>query len=266
MKNIWGFIYICLLLTIISCGQFKSSKEKTDFNEIEDVFDNQIWQLDGFPDSILVNKSIDDQSVNESNYSYNIIFKGDSCQFVGTRESEWLKLKKINDKEFKAYHEGEDIQFWEIKFVSNNKLLAREIFKRPEKIEIGKYVSYHKVKKPLTLDSLNNLIAEKLFAGEYKTIYNDTLKLDEKVILTKNFEVKGIMGIEKFYFLVSDDCCYPVFNAFGFQSKKGISQNHLSFKFENDTLKLSANNPVFLNGDFDHYEISKPRIKLQKVK
>jgi hypothetical protein len=261
-----SLIYFSLIMTV-SCGQNQSGNTATGQNDtlknsLTDLKGSQIWQLDYYPDSLLINRSINDNSGWESAYAYNIQFSEDSCQFIGWHESWWNRLKKTKDKEFKTI--GDETQYWELKFVSNEKLLMRQIYIREGKADIGKFAPYHKVDKLLTLDYLDRKIAKEMFAGTYHVITYDTLDCDKSVTLDSDFGVKGITGITSYSFETAIDWDFPVFNAFGF-NKKGESNNKgLSFRFSGDTLLIKDYKVIQKDDDFDHIEIAKTRIKMIK--
>lgn len=251
----------------ISCNPNQSGNTATGQNDtlknsLTDLKGFQIWQLDYYPDSILINRSINDNSGWESAYAYNIQFSEDSCQFIGWHESWWNRLKKTKDKEFKTI--GDETQYWELKFVSNEKLLMRQIFIRDGKADIGQFVPYHKVDKLLTIDYLDHKIAKEIFAGTYSVLFNDTFDCEKTVVLDGNFGVKGIKGIANYNFETAIDWDFPVFNAFGFTKKGDQVNKGLSFKFSGDTLLIKDYKLIYDNGDFDHVEISKTRIKMIK--
>lgn len=261
-----SLIYFSLIMAV-SCGQNKSGNTTTRQNDtlknsVTDLKGFQIWQLDYYPDSILINRSINDNSGWESAYAYNIQFSVDSCQFIGWHESWWNHLIKISDKEFKT--KDDTTQYWELRFVSNEKLLMRQIFVRESKTEYGDFLPYHKVDKILTLDYLDYKIAKDIFAGTYSILFNDTFECEKTVVLDSDFGVKGIKGIDNYNFETAIDWDFPVFNAFGF-TKKGDQVNMgLSFKFSGDTLLIMDYKLIYDNGDFDHVEISKTRMKMLK--
>ena len=228
---------------------------------------NEIWQLDYYPDSILINRSINDNSGWKSSYAYNIQFSGDSCRFVGWHESWWNKLIKIDDKNYKINDIG--YQYWELKFDSNNKLFMRHIYNKNHshsQEDTGIFIPYHKVERLLTLDSLKHVIAKKMFAGTYNVVFHDTLNCERTITLDSNFGVKGIKDIVSYYIEPDIDWDFPVFNAFGFNKKWKMNNNGLSFKFSGDTLLIKDYKMIEVNGDFDHVEISNARIKMVKIR
>ena len=255
------------MIMTISCGQNQSGNTSTGQNDtlkssLIDLKGFQIWQLDYYPDSILINRSISDNSGWKSSYAFNIQFSEDSCQFIGWHESWWNHLIKTKDNEFKT--KDNKTQYWELKFVSSEKLLMRQVTIRDGKVEFGKFEPYHKVDKLLTLDYLDHKIAKEIFAGTYQVIFNDTMNCDKLVTLDSNFGVKGIKDITSYSFESAIDWDFPVFNAFGF-NKKGESNNKgLSFRFSGDTLLIKDYKIVQKDGDFDHIEVAKTRIKMIK--
>lgn len=276
MKKIFYLIFS--LITIFSCRQGQP-RVMNSSNKIDTVFNqsanksltgkqgSDIWQIDYYPDSLLINKSINDNSGWGSDYAYNIQFSKnrDSCQFIGWHESWENKVIKIDDKNFKI--KDSDYQYWEIKLVTENKILMRNIYNKSSyrsKEDTGAFIPYHKVKNILTLDSLNKLVSAKVFAGAYQVLFNDTLTCNNIVEFDKNFGVKGIKGISSYSFETAIDWDFPVFNAFGFNKKGETGNNGLSFKFSGDTLLIKDYKLIQKGGDFDHVEISKTRIKMLK--
>jgi hypothetical protein len=231
-------------------------------NSLSDLKRFQIWQLDYYPDSIFINRSINDNSEWESSYAYNIQFSEDSCQFIGWHESWWNHLIKTKDNEFKT--KDDETQYWELKFVSSEKLLMRQISFRKGKALIGTFAPYHKVDQELTLEYLDHKIAKDIFAGRYKVIFNDTLDCEKSITFNSDFGVKGIKGITSYCFETSIDCDFPVFNAFGLNRKGESNNKGFSFKFSGDTLLINDYKVVQNDGDFDHVEISKTRIIMIK--
>lgn len=259
---IWIFWYNSNQSSAKSSGQGDTLKSSS--TELKGF---QNWQLDYYPDSMLINKSINDNSKWESHYAYNIQWSNtnDSCQFIGWHESWWNKIIKIDSRNYKI--QDMDYQYWEVKFNSDDKLLMRHIYCKygaRQKEDTSVFIPYHRVNKILTLESIDNLVAQKIFEGTYQVIFNDTLDCDKFVTLDKFFGVKGIKGITSYSFETAIDCDFAVFNAFGFNRKGESNSNGLSFKFSKDTLLIKDYKEVAVDGDFDHTEISKTRIKMIK--
>ena len=256
------------LIIIISCGQRQSINSVETKDSLSNITNNsekfQIWQLDYYPDSIFIARSINDKSWNSSAYAYNIQFSKDSCQFIGWHESLWMKLIQVDKYDFKTTY---PTQFFELKFKSDNKLLMREIYIREEKTDTSEYYSYHRTNNILTQDSLKNEIAERIFAGTYKVLFNDTLECEPIVTLDNKFGVKGINGVKAYFIETEIDWDYPVFNAFGFSKSKLDFNKGLSFLFSGDTLIIKDYKEILNeNGDFCRTEINRPRLKLLRIK
>jgi hypothetical protein len=224
-----------------------------------------IWQLDYYPDSIFINRTIDFDPIWESNYAYNIQFLNDSCQFIGWHESWWNRLEKVNENEFKT--KNDPPYQWELKFVSKDKLLMREMWYGDKETKISKYYPYHRVNKILTQDLLQRWIAKEIFAGTYKLLFSDTFNCEKTIILDDKFGVKGIKGITNYSIETEIDWDFSVENAFWLINKSNDSKKSFSFKFIGDTLFIKDYEIVSSEKyESDIAEITNTRIKLIKVK
>jgi|GEM_PF-3808919 len=232
------------------------------------IYVQGIWQLDYYPDSIFIKRSIFDCSNWNSGYAYNIEIKGDSCQFIGWHESWWNKLYKLKENTYTtAQTEGE--QYWEIDVKPNNKVALREIQRNHAKMDTGVWYPYHKVDRILSQKELKKRIAKQIFAGKYKLVFNDTLNCGKTVILDENFGVNGIRGVNKYNFETEIDIDFPLDNAFGLYNKSQENNssdynisNNFSFEYKGDTLELKG---VKYLGD-GAFNILGPRIKMVKMK
>ena len=262
---------ILFLVVFLSCNRIESTNSVSGLNDsLSGLYDNlknaetglDIWQLDYYPDSIFINRSIFDNSEWSSGYAYCIQFMKDSCQFIGWHESAWVKLIKMNDKEYRTL---DPQYYWELKFISADSMLMRQIVVGKQKTDIREFYPYHKVDKILTMDSIDRKIAKEIFSGTYNVLYHDTLDCKNTIVLDHEFGVKGISDIESYYFETDIDCDFPIFNVFGFNRKGEHGNTGFSFQFSGDTLFIKDYEVIRVDGDFDHVEISKTRIKLVKM-
>lgn len=269
MRHLMTFFLLYLSLLLINGCNRKQSGHSTNIHtdtlnkSLTDLKEFQIWQLDYYPDSILINRSINDNSGWGSAYAYNIIFSEDSCQFIGWHESWRKKMQRINET---SYRTSNEVQYWEFKFISVNKMIMREIFVRKTKIDIGAFYQYHRVSKILTQDSLQNMIAKNMFTGKYKLLFSDILNFSDTIIFEDNFKVTGIKDVDKYDIETEIDLDFPVKNAFGFRKENEEINRNLSFEFLGDTLFLKDIRIVRNDGDFDHVAVTDTRVKMIKIK
>ena len=184
---------------------------------------------------------------------------------------EWSdSIIKINDNLYRT--KGKD-QYWEFKLVGNEKLLMNEIGSKYSDRRSGNYYPFHKVDSLLTMDFLKKRLAKEMFAGNYKVMYHDTLTTDSIIILDEDFGVKGITGISRYAVRPDIDIDGSVPNSFSFfdpvekaKSRYDNLSEAFSFSFNKDTLMLNGFDILRKDGDFDGYKITKPRVKLLKLK
>lgn len=269
-------ILICLfLIAVYSCNENKTANKVTAQNDsiinpTKELKGFQIWQLDYYPDSMIINRSINDNSGWGAVIAYNIKLSNDydSSSFIGWNETWKNKVIKIDDRNFKV--KDLDYQYWELKLESDSKLLMRHIYcKYGDRIkeDTGQYYPFHKVKQILTLDSLNRLFAREVLAGTYNLVFNDTFNCSKTIELDKDFKIKGIEGKTKYYIETAIDFDFPVYNSFGLYKEGENPNQKFSFKFINDTLLIKDYKVRHdKDGMFDGIVINKTRIKMIKIK
>jgi hypothetical protein len=248
-------VWILLIISLLGIDR--------NFNKsyIQPNDDYEIWQLDYYPDSIIYNRSINDNSKWCSSYAYNIKFKEDSCKFYGFHEGWSSRLIKKSENEFWT---DTVMQYFELIFKSDKRLLMREIFIRSNRIDTGEFYPFHKVDQLLTRDSLKKLVVNKLFMGKYQLLYNDTFSCNEMIEFDDEFNVKGIEGITKYNIVTEMICDFPVDNAFGF-GDFNYSNMSFTFNFNGDTLFIKDYTILSDGCDFSGIIPNNTRIKLLKL-
>jgi hypothetical protein len=259
-------ILILLIILFPQCINKAHNKIQTVIqdSEMNEVNLAGIWQLDYYPDSIFVYRNINKYSGWSSSYAYNLEFQKDSCRFIGWNESAWIKLKYVGKKVYKAGNESISL---EITFISEQKLELCNIHKRKDKTETKECYPYHKVNNVLTQKELDDRIANQIFAGCYKVLFNDTLECDSIICLDKEYKVTGIKDISHYYFETAIDIDFPVPNLFVLRSENKEHNKEFSFTFSGDTLFLKKFKILHDNyGDFSGFDLVKTKIKLLKNK
>jgi len=265
MKNIFLIIFTGFIL-IGDCS-FAPNKKAGKNEPI-----TGIWQLDYYPDSIFIHRSINDCSEWTSDYAYNIQFEGDSCHFYGWNENGSEPVLKVNSF---LYRTKSKDPYWEFKLETKEKLLIREIDEMYHHDSIIRpYFPYHRVNKVLTMDALKKRIAKEMFAGKYKVVYNDTLATDKIVELDDNLGVKGVKVFTKYEIKPDIDIEFSLPNYFSFfnpeerlkaKSKYDYLSKALSFQFSEDTLILKDYEVLTDDGE-DDIKLTRPRMKLLRLK
>jgi hypothetical protein len=239
---------------IFLCFQFNKNDSLNDITENQAIFG--YWQLDYYPDSIIHNQSISDNSKWGSSYAYNLKLTKDSCAFYGWHEGWRSKMIKISNNEYRI---DTIPQYWEVKIISKDKLIMREIFG-----DTGKFYPYHKVNKLLTQDSLKRLLAHELFSSKYQVLFNDTFLCEKIIDFTDNCSVHGIKNVFKYNFITDLNSDFPADNAFGFGDFSYYIMN-FTYNFYGDTLFIK-NYDILSDGfDFSGIKASKTRMKLLKL-
>jgi hypothetical protein len=230
-----------------------------------------IWQLDYYPDSIFIKRNIYGCSKWKSSFAYNVKIENDSCYFTGWHEGWANKIDQNNGRSIKTLPGSG--QYFEIHSLSANKMEMREMNDRRSHTDSSIFYPYHRVDKVLTQEALQKRLAKEIFAGRYKLLFADTLVCEKYITFDSDFGVKGINGISNYKIETEIDFDYPIPNCFilynpetQMKDYNNIGTGAFSFSFSRDTLFLNGNKAVQIDGDFDHVAITKPRIKLLKVK
>jgi len=222
---LYGFFFS---LTLISCKRATNCNETKTNNNIYGI-----WCSDDYPDSIIAKKDIFNNSKWYSEDAFCIQIKKDSCYFTGWLGSLNKKFTKIGETIYRTTNEA---QYWEFKIISDKKLAMRLVKNYDNKITYEEFYNYHKVDKLLTIDSIKNKIAEKVFIGTYKPFFNKSLECDSIVKFLKNDVVIGIKNNNRWGIEVKMDPDLFVPNAFKLGNNGDL--RNFSFKFKNDTLIL----------------------------
>ncbi len=260
---------------LFSCILFNNSPPKNTCTlppKNKDI--HGIWQLNYYPDSILIKKSINNCSKWSSDYAINIWIRGDSCGFFGWNDRDWwLKMTKINNHEY-VIGDSTSQQYFEFLVAKNKILEMRQISnrKKAHKIQFGSYYPYHRVKALLSENELKKKITREWFAGKYKLIYNDTFTCDRNIVLDTEYAISGIHGISSYNFESIIDIDFPLDNIFELNTIKDPKDSvkywnkPLSFQFKGDTLILNNYKVQYRDGgDVGGYLVTRPRIKMVKI-
>jgi hypothetical protein len=196
-----------------------------------------VWQLDYYPDSLLLNKDIYAYSNWTTPYAANLRFAGDSCEFIGWHESIWQKIRSVEPG---LYSAGDADQGYEIKFLSPSVLWFREysLDKPAPGDSTEQWYPYHRVATVLTQAALKKRVAQELFAGRYHVLQTDR-RADSVVVLGTDFSVAGLRGVARYNVVTDMDWDFLLPNAFSWQDRKGEAVAQYSFGFAGDTLVLN---------------------------
>lgn len=190
-----------------------------------------IWQLDYYPDSLLLKKNIYAYSNWTAPYAATLRFAGDSCEFIGWHESGWEKLQPIGQG---VYSTLDPDQGWEVKRMGTDALWFRE-YKPDDSTEL--WYPYHRVATVLTQAALQKRLAREVFAGKYRVLQCDR-PADSVVSLGSDFSVRGLPGVTRYDVVTAMDWDFLLPNAFRWQDAAGAPVAQYSFEFAGDTLLL----------------------------
>jgi hypothetical protein len=218
------------------------------------------WQLDYYPDSLLANRDIYNNSNWSAPYAANLRFAGDSCEFSGWHERWTVKMRQISPQRYTA---GDSLQSWEFKSIGPNKVVFREV--RLEAGGTSPWYPYHRVARVLTPASLNAQVVKRLFAGRYRVLQSSR-PADSILVLGADSRVRGLPGVARYRVITEMDWDFALPNGFSWETIKNKEVAQYSFRFSGDTLVLH------------HYEVhpeeeavptgilvTKPAMKLLKI-
>jgi hypothetical protein len=190
------------------------------------------WQLDYYPDSLLANRDIYDNSDWSAPYAANLRFAGDSCEFIGWHERWTVKTRQTSPQHYAA---GDSLQSWEIHYLGPNKVLFREV--RPEAGGTSPWYPYHRVAQALGPAQLNAQVMKELFAGRYRVLQSNR-PADSVLVLGADSRVRGLPGVARYRILTEMDWDFLLPNGFCWETAKNKEVAQYSFRFAGDTLVL----------------------------
>ena len=190
------------------------------------------WQLDYYPDSLLANRDIYDNSNWSAPYAANLRFVGDSCEFRGWHESWWVRPRWVSPN---LYAAGDSLQRWEFKLIDANNLWFREADARADSVEM--WYPYHRVASVLTPQKLTQKVVERLFAGRYRVLQSSR-PADSSIVLGADQRVRGLPGVARYHVVTAMDWDFLLPNGFSWLSASGKEVAQYSFRFAGDTLVL----------------------------
>jgi|GEM_PF-5392978 len=192
-----------------------------------------IWQLDYYPDSLLLKRDVYAGSRWNSAYAATLRFIGDSCAMIGWHEEFGYRARPVAAGEYRM---GGDGQFWDLKLQSD-RLLLRETLTSGNETTISAWYPYHRVKTVLTPEAVGKQLARQVFAGRYRRLHSDRAA-DSIVTLGPDFRVRGLPGVSTYHVVAAMDWDFLLPNSFSWRDAHGKEVSEYSFAFSGDTLRL----------------------------
>jgi hypothetical protein len=192
-----------------------------------------IWQLDYYPDSLLLEKDVYAYSSWNSAYAATLRFIGDSCALSGWHEEFGYRARPGAAGEYRLGGEG---QVWDLK-LQNNRLLLRETLTSGNETTVSEWYPYHRVKTVLTPEAVEKQLAQQVFAGRYRRLQSER-PADSIITLGPDFRVRGLPGVSRYHVVVAMDWDFLVPNGFRWRNAQGKDVSAYSFAFSGDTLRL----------------------------
>jgi hypothetical protein len=190
------------------------------------------WQLDYYPDSLLLNRDVYDNSGWSSAAAANLHFVADSGLQTGWHEQWW---SKVRPKGPKLYASGDASQGFLYKLVDSNKLLFRETGLHADSFPT--WYPYHRVAAETTPLKVEKQLVSRAFAGRYRVLQSRR-PADSVVTLGADQRVRGIPGVARYHVIIDMDWDSLLPNGFVWQTSKGKEVAQYSFRFSGDTLVL----------------------------
>ena len=190
------------------------------------------WQLDYYPDSLLLRRDIYDNSNWSAPWAANLRVRGDSCEFLGWHENYTVRPWLSGPGRYRA---GDSLQGYELWHVAADKLLLRETGPRADSVPT--WYPYHRVAQVLTQPALKRRLARQVFAGRYRVLQRDR-PADSLITLGADLRVRGLPGVARYDVVTAMDWNFLLPNGFSWQSAPGQNLKQYSFQFVGDTLVL----------------------------
>ena len=195
-----------------------------------------IWQLNYYPDSLLLKKDIYQYSNWTTPYAATLRFVADSCELIGWHESGWEKVTHVAEG---LYWVGSGDRYQEIQ-LEPDRLLFREVSVNDSgATTASEWYPYHRVPAVLTQATLAQRLAREVFAGRYRALASD-VPADSVVTLGPGFGVRGLRGVARYGVVTDMDWDFLLPNSFSWYGRRGKEVGHYSFEFAGDTLLLNS--------------------------
>lgn len=195
-----------------------------------------VWQLDYYPDSLLLKRDIYQYSDWTTPYAATLRFVADSCELIGWHEAGWEKVTRVTEG---LYWVGSGDRYQEIQ-LEPDRLLFREVSVSDSgATTTSEWYPYHRVPAVLTQPALAERVAREVFAGRYRVLASD-VPADSVLTLGPAFEVRGLRGVARYRVVTDMDWDFLLPNSFSWYDRRGKEVGHYSFEFAGDTLLLHS--------------------------